>query len=286
MIAITAASGQFGRLVLQDLLERGVPASDLRAVVRDPAKLADFAERGVEVVHGDYADRESLVAALRGVDKFLLISSSGPNEERVAQHSNAVSAAVEAGVSHIAYTSIPQADSNPIGFAWVHKDSEAAIKQSGIPYTFLRNNWYFENSTGTLGTALEHGALLSATGDGKIGFAARADYAAAAAAVLTTEGHENKVYELTGDSAITLAELAAETGKQAGQDVAHVSLPQDEYQKALEGFGVPAFLAEMLADADAQISKGALADTTGTLSSLIGRPTTTTAQAVAAALAK
>lgn len=285
MIVITAASGQFGRLVLEDLLRRGVPAGDIRAVVRDKSKLAAFAERGVEVVEGDYTDRGSLVAALRGADAFLFISSSGPNEDRAAHHANAAAAAAEAGVGRIVYTSIPQADTNPIGFAWVHKDTEEAIKKTGIPYTFLRNNWYFENSTGTLGAAVEHGALLSAAGEGKIAFAARADYAAAAAVVLTTEGHEGKVYELTGDTAITLADLAAETAKQSGKDVAHVSLPQDEYRKALEGFGLPAFLAEMLADADAQISHGALAPTDPTLSTLIGRPTTTLEQAVAAALA-
>lgn len=286
MIVITAASGQYGRLVVEDLLRRGVPAGEIRAVVRDRSKVADFAERGVEVVEGDYADRASLVSALRGADRFLFISSNGPNEARSAQHENAVTAAAEAGVGHVVYTSIPQAETNPIGFAWVHKDTEEAIKKTGVPYTFLRNNWYFENSTGTLGAAVEHGALISSTGEGKIAFAARADYAAAAAAVLTTEGHEGRVYELTGDTAITLADLAAETAKQAGKDVAHVSLPQDEYQKALEGFGLPGFLAEMLAEADVRISEGALADTTSTLSTLIGRPTTTVEQAVAAALAQ
>jgi NAD(P)H dehydrogenase (quinone) len=285
MIVITAASGQFGRLVLEDLLRRGVTAADIRAVVRDKSKLADFAGRGVEVVEGDYTNRESLVAALRGADAFLFVSSSGPNEDRAAHHANAVSAAAEAGVGRIVYTSIPQADTNPIGFAWVHKDTENAIKETGLPYTFLRNNWYFENSTGTLGTAVEHGALLSATGDGKIAFAARADYAEAAVVVLTTDGHEGKTYELTGDTAITLGDLAAETAKQAGKDVAHVSLPQEEYQKALEGFGLPAFLAGMLADADAHISGGALAATDPALSTLIGRPTTSVEQAVAAALA-
>jgi NAD(P)H dehydrogenase (quinone) len=285
MIVITAASGQFGRLVLQDLLQRGVPADGIRAVVRNPAKLADFAERGVEVVEGDYADRASLVSALRGADAFLFVSSSGPNEDRAAHHANAVAAAAEAGVGRIVYTSIPQADTNPIGFAWVHKDTEDAIKQTGIPYTFLRNNWYFENSTGTLGSAVEHGALISATGEGRIAFASRADYAAAAAAVLTTEGHDGEVYELTGDTAVTLADVAAETARQAGKDVAHVTLPQAEYQKALEGFGVPGFLAEMLADADVHISRGALAATSPVLSKLIGRRTTTVEQAVAAALA-
>ena len=284
MIVITAASGNLGHLVLEDLLGRGVPAAGIRAVVRDQTKLADFAERGVEVVQGDYNDEDSLVAALEGADKLLLISSNGNNSERVQHHVNAIEAAKKTGVKHLVYTSIPHAENNAIAFSFVHKDTEAAVRESGIPFTFLRNNWYFENATASLAAALEHGAIIGASGEGKIGYAARADYAAAAAAVLTGEGHEGKVYELTGDGAITQAELAAEVSAQSGKPVVFAPLPEQEFAKALEGFGLPAELAAALAQADVAISQGALAETTGALAKLIGRPTTTVAEAVAQAL--
>jgi NAD(P)H dehydrogenase (quinone) len=285
-IVVTAASGQLGRLVVEDLLTRGVPAAEVRAVVRNPAKAADLAAKGVQVVEGDYTDTASLVAAFQGADKLLLISSSGPNDDRLKHHLNAVAAAKEAGVGHIVYTSIPQAETNSIGFAWVHKDTEHAIRETGLPFTFLRNNWYWENVTGSLGAAVEHGAIIGSVGEGRIGYASRADFAAGAAVVLTTEGHEGKAYELTGDTAIGYAELAAEVSRQTGKDIAFANLPQADYQAALEGFGVPTFLAEMLAEADVRISEGALADTTGTLSTLIGRPTATVQEAVAAVLAE
>ncbi len=284
MIVITAASGNLGRLVLEDLLGRGVAAPDIRAVVRDTAKLADYAERGVEVVHGDYADQDGLVKALSGADKLLLISSSGASEERVKQHLNAVAAAKQAGVKHVVYTSITQADTNPISFSWVHRDTESALRASGIPFTILRNNWYFENLLGSVGAALEHGAFIGSAGEGEVGYAARADYAAAAAAVLTGEGHEGKVYELTGDVAIANAALAAEVTAQSGKQVGYASLPEQEYAKALEGFGLPAEVAADLAQADVAISQGALSAATDALSTLIGRPTTTVAAAVARAL--
>ncbi|NUP53673.1 MAG: SDR family oxidoreductase [Catenulispora sp.] len=283
-IAITAASGHLGRLVIEDLLNRGVPAGQLRAVVRTPEKIQDFADRGVQVVQGDYADTAGLAEALRGADKWIFISASGPNEQRLAHQLTAVAAAEQAGVGHVIYTSIPNAETNPIGFASVHKATEEAIKETGLPYTFLRNNWYWENLTGSLAAFVEHGAIIGSVGEGRIAFATRADYAAAAAAVATTEGHEGKVYELTGDRAFTYAEIAAEVSRQAGKDVAAVNLPPAEYQAALVGFGLPDFLAEGLADADVKISQGALEETTDTLRTLIGRPTTTVADAVAEAL--
>jgi NAD(P)H dehydrogenase (quinone) len=284
MIAITAASGHLGQLVLEDLLTRGVPASGIRAVVRDTSKLADYAARGVEVVRGDYADQDSLVAALAGADKFLLISSAGANEDRIKHHLNAVGAAKQAGVKHVVYTSISHAESSPISFSWVHTDTESALRESGSPFTILRNNWYFENLLDSVGAALEHGAFIGSAGEGRIGYATRADYAAATAAVLTGEGHEGKVYELSGDVAVTNAAIAAEVTAQSGKQVAYASLPEQEYAKALEGFGLPAAIAADLAQADVAISEGALAEVTNTLSTLIGRPTTSVAAAVAQAL--
>jgi NAD(P)H dehydrogenase (quinone) len=286
MIVITAASGNLGRLVLEDLLGRGVPAAEIRAVVRDRAKLADYAERGVEVVQGDYTDQDSLVAGLQGADKLLLISSTDSNDERIKHHLNAIAAAKQAGVKHLAYTSIVHADDNAIAFSWVHKETEEAIEQSGIPFTFLRNNWYFENATALIDSALEHGGIIGASGEGRIAYAARADYAAAAAVVLTGEGHEGKIYELTGDVAITQAELAAEISAQSGTQVVFTSLPEQQYAKALEGFGAPAAMIGDLAQADVAISQGALAEATDTLATLIGRPTTTLTAAVAQALGK
>ncbi|GAA1959102.1 SDR family oxidoreductase [Catenulispora subtropica] len=283
-IAITAASGHLGRLIVEDLLGRGVPAEQIRAVVRTPEKVQDFADRGVQVVRGDYADTAGLAEALRGADKWIFVSTSGSNEERLAQHLTAVEAGREAGVGHVIYTSIPNAETNPIGFAAVHKATEAAIKETGLPYTFLRNNWYWENLTGSLPAFVEHGAIIGSVGDGRIAYATRADYAAAAAAVATGEGHEGKAYELTGDRAYSYAEIAAEVSRQAGKDVAAVNLDPEEYRTTLEGFGLPAFLAEGLADADVQISHGALEQVTDTLRTLIGRPTTPVADAVAEAL--
>lgn len=284
-IAITAASGHLGRLVVEDLLERGVPAEQIRAVVRTPEKVQDLAGRGVQVVRGDYTDVAGLAEALRGADKWVFVSSSGSDEDRLSQHLSALEAAKQAGgVGHVIYTSIPQAETNPIPFASVHKATEAAIKESGLPHTFLRNNWYWENLTATLPAAVEHGAIIGSVGDGLIAFASRADYAAAAAVVATTEGHEGKVYELTGDKAYGYAEIAAEISRQAGKDVAAVNLEPEEYRKTLAGFGLPDFLSTGLANADAKIAEGALADVTDTLSTLIGRPTTTVAEAVADAL--
>jgi NAD(P)H dehydrogenase (quinone) len=283
-IAITAASGHLGRLIVEDLLGRGVPADELRAIVRTPEKVQDFADRGVQVVAGDYADTAGLAEALRGADKWVFVSTSGPDEVRLAQHLTALAAGKEAGVGHVIYTSIPNAETNPIGLAAVHKGTEAAIKETGLPYTFLRNNWYWENLTASLPAFIEHGAVIGSVGDGRVAFATRADYAAAAAVVATTESHEGKVYELTGDRAYSYAEIAAEVSRQAGKDVAAVNLDPAEYRTTLEGFGLPAYLAAALADADVQISHGALEQVTDTLRTLIGRPTTPVADAVAEAL--
>ena len=283
-IAITAAGGHLGRLVVEDLLQRGVPAGQIRAIVRSPEKVQDFADRGVQVVRGDYADVPGLTEALRGADKWVFISSSGSDEDRLSQHLTAIQAGQAAGVAHVVYTSIPNADTNPIPFASVHKDTEVAIKESGLPYTFLRNNWYWENLTASLPNAIEHGAIIGAVGTGLTAFAARADYAAAAAVVATTEGHEGKVYELTGDKAYGYAEIAAEISRQTGKEIAAVNLDPEEYRKTLAGFGLPDFLSQGLADADSKIAEGALADVTADLRTLIGRPTTTVAEAITDAL--
>ncbi|NUS42863.1 MAG: NAD(P)H-binding protein [Mycobacteriaceae bacterium] len=286
MIVVTAASGRLGRLVLEKLLDRGVTASELRAVARTTDKLADFAALGVEVVAADYSRPETLGPAFRGADRLLFVSSLGTTEDRIIQHRNVVAAAVQARVGQLVYTSIVNADTNPTLLALAHRDTEAAIAESGLPSVLLRNNWYFENTTDALGESLERGEFVGAAGGGGIGYAARADYAEAAAVVLTTEGHTGRAYDLTGDQAVTQAEVAAEVARRTGRPFAYRSLPEAEYRELLGGFGLPPFLTELLADADARTAEGALAVTTGDLARLLGRPTTSLAAAVDEALSR
>jgi NAD(P)H dehydrogenase (quinone) len=282
MIAVTAATGHLGRLVVDQLLRR-IPAAQVVAAVRDPGKARDLAARGVEVRRADYGDPASLDAALAGVEKLVFISGSEVGR-RVAQHQAVVDAARRAGVKLVAYTSILHADTSPLLLAGEHQATEAMLRASGLNVVLLRNGWYHENYTANLGPALEHGAMLGAAKDGRIAAAARADYAAAAVEVVTGTGHDGKVYELGGDAPFTMAELAAEVSRQAGKPVVYRDLPQAEYAAALAGFGLPAPVAQVYADADAGIAKGALDDRSGTLHRLIGRATTPLAQSVAAAL--
>lgn len=281
MIIVTGATGKLGRHVIEGLLAK-VPASQIVAAVRDPAKAADFAARGVQVRRADYSKPETLDAAFAGAEKVLLISGSEVGQ-RVAQHQAVVNAAKKAGAKLIAYTSILRANSSRMALAAEHKASEELIRASGVPFVFLRNGWYFENYTENLAPALAHGALLGSTDGGRIAAATRADYAAAAVAVLTGSGHENKVYELAGDTPFTMAELAAEVSRQAGKPIVYKDLPAQQYQGILVGAGVPAGFAEILADSDVGASRGDLNDTTGDLRRLIGRPTTSVADAVAVA---
>lgn len=281
MIIVTGATGKLGRHVIEGLLAK-VPASQIVAAVRDPAKAADFAARGVQVRRADYSKPETLDAAFAGAEKVLLISGSEVGQ-RVAQHQAVVNAAKKAGAKLIAYTSILRANSSRMALAAEHKATEELIRASGVPFVFLRNGWYFENYTENLAPALAHGALLGSAGEGRIAAATRADYAAAAVAVLTGSGHENKVYELAGDTPFTMAELAAEVSRQAGKPIVYKDLPAQQYQGILVGAGVPAGFAEILADSDVGVSRGDLNDTTGDLRRLIGRPTTSVADAVAVA---
>ncbi len=282
-ITVTGASGHLGRLVVDDLLTRGVPAGDIVAVVRDPAKVADLAERGVQVRQADYDRPETLPAALAGTDRLLLISASEVGR-RLPQHTAVIDAAVATGVPWLAYTSILHADPAAIPLAEEHKRTEELIEKAGIPYVFLRNSWYLENYTANLGPALEQGVILGAAGDGRVAAATRADYAAAAAAVLTTDGPTNVAYELGGDERFTLSELAAEVSRQSGRPVEYRDLPEAEYRQALISFGLPEGYAAVLASSDVALSQGALDTDSGDLSRLIGRPTTTLAQAIAEAL--
>ena len=282
MIAVTGATGQLGRLAIQKLL-RSVPAAHIVAAVRTPAKAQDLAALGVQVRQADYAQPATLQAAFAGVDKLLLISSSEVGQ-RAPQHRAVIDAAKAAGVKLIAYTSLLRADTSALGLAAEHKETEAALRASGVPFVLLRNGWYAENYAGTAPTAVQHGAVLGSARDGRIAAAARADYAAAAAAVLVRDGQAGKVYELAGDTSFTLAEFAAEIAKQSGKPVAYVDKPQADYAAALVKVGLPEGFAALLADSDAAAANGGLFDNGGQLSQLIGRPTTPISTVIAAAL--
>ncbi len=283
MIAITGATGQLGRLVIQNLLKT-VPASQLVAAVRSPDKAADLAALGVQVRQADYARPATLEAAFQGVSKLLLISSSEVGH-RAPQHAAVIAAAQQAGVQLLAYTSILHADRSPLGLAAEHKETEAMLRASGIPHVLLRNGWYTENYTASVPAALQYGAVLGSAKDGRIASAARADYAAAAAAVLTLEGQAGQVYELAGDTAYTLSEFAAEIAKQSGKAVVYNDLPEAAYAAALVQAGLPEGFAALLADSDVGASTGGLFDDSHQLSQLIGRPATPMAEVVRVALA-
>ncbi|WP_238081760.1 MULTISPECIES: SDR family oxidoreductase [Pseudescherichia] len=272
MIAITGATGHLGQLTLTELLKT-VPASQLVAIVRNPAKAETLAQQGVIVRQAEYGDQAALTAALEGVDKLLLISSSEVGQ-RAIQHRNVIDAAKAAGVKFIAYTSLLHADRSPLGLHVEHVDTEQYLAASGIPYALLRNGWYSENYLASAPAALAHGVFIGSAGEGKIASATRSDYAAAAAKVISSEGHAGKVYELAGDEAWTLSELAAELSKQSGKPVVYQNLSEADFATALKGAGLPEAFANLLADSDAGAAKGGLFDSSRMLSTLIGRPTT------------
>ncbi|ENB7486741.1 SDR family oxidoreductase [Citrobacter koseri] len=278
MIAITGATGQLGQHVIDTLLKT-VPASQIAAIVRNPAKADALTRLGVTVRQADYSDEAAFTAALQGIDRLLLISSSEVGQ-RAAQHRNVINAAIAANVKFIAYTSLLHADRSPLGLHVEHVETEKMLADSGIPYALLRNGWYTENYLASAPAALEHGVFIGAAGEGKIASATRTDYAAAAARVISEEGHAGKVYELAGDEGWTLSQLAAELEKQSGKKVVYQNLSEADFAAALKGVGLPAGLADMLADSDAGAAKGGLFDDSHTLSALIGRPTTSLAESV------
>ena len=278
MIAVTGATGQLGALAVEALLKT-VNASEIVAIVRNPAKADALTQKGVVVRQADYGDQAALTAALSGVEKLLLVSSSEVGQ-RAAQHRNVINAAKAAGVKFIAYTSLLHADKSPLGLHVEHVETENMLADSGIPYALLRNGWYTENYLASAPAALAHGVFIGAAGEGKIASATRADYAAAAARVISTDGHAGKVYELAGDNAWTLSELAAELSKQSGKPVVYQNMSEAEFAGALKGVGLPEVFANLLADSDIGASKGGLFDDSHTLSKLISRPTTPLAESV------
>ncbi|NJC73009.1 SDR family oxidoreductase [Planosporangium thailandense] len=280
-IVVTGATGHLGRLIVESLLHRGVRADQIVAIGRDVAKTSDLAERGVVVKQADYNDIDSLRAAFAGADKLAFVSGSEAGQ-RVPQHRNVVAAAKDAGVELVAYTSIAKADTSSLILAGEHKATEQEIIASGLSYVFLRNSWYIENYTPQLPTYLEHG-IVGAAGDGKVSAATRADYAEAAAAVLTADGHADKVYEL-GGAPFTMADLAAEVSKQSGKQVTYTDLPVEKYTEVLVGLGLPEQFAAVLADGDRGLAQGELYVEDNDLEQLIGRKPTSLADAIRAAL--
>jgi len=281
-IVVTAASGHLGRLTVEALLARGVPASEIVASSRDVTRIKDLADRGVTVRRADFAEPDSLPAAFEGVDRLLLISTTTPSE-RVANHRRAIDAAVAAGASLVAYTSMLRADTSTTSLAPTHSATEAYLRER-LPSVMLRNGWYLENYTSQLPQVLQGGAVVGAAGPGKISAATRDDYADAAAVVLTTDGHDGKSYELGGDHAFTLAELATAISAVTGKRIEYTDLPADLFTRVLLDAGVPAELAHVLADADRAMSRDEMFTDSGDLRRLIGRPTATPAEAIAAAL--
>lgn len=280
-IVVTGATGHLGRHVVEQLLEK-VPAEQVTAVVRSAEKAADLAERGVRIAVADYDAPETFDGLFTSGDKVLLISGNEFDKGRVRQHRVVIDAAKAAGVALLAYTSAP----GPLSAALAddHRGTEEALLGSGVPYALLRNGWYHENYTENLAPVLAHDAVVAAAGEGRVSSAARADYAAAAVAVLTGEGHENATYELGGDEAWSFAEYAAELSRQTGREIIYNPVTAEALTGILTGAGLPEPLAATLAGVDASIEKGELVVDSGDLSRLTGRPTTPLAEAVAAAL--
>ena len=272
MIAITGATGQLGQLVIHALLQR-IPASDIVAVVRNPAKAQSLIAQGVTVRQADYNDVAALTRAFAGIDKVLLISSSEVGQ-RVAQHQHVIDAAKAAGVALVAYTSLLHADRSPLALATEHQATEAYLQAAGIPHVLLRNGWCTENYLASVKPSVEHGGFIGSAAEGRIASAARADYAEAAAVVLTRADQAGKVYELAGDEAYTLSELASAISAAASKTIPYINLPQADFAQALINAGLPAPLANLLADSDIGASQGGLFDDSHQLSQLIGRPTT------------
>ncbi|WP_328537262.1 SDR family oxidoreductase [Streptomyces sp. NBC_00344] len=281
-IVVTGATGALGRLVIDELLTK-VPADRIAAVVRNKEKAADLAARGIEVRIADYDEPATLAGVFHAGDRVLLISASEVGR-RVPQHTAVIDAAKAAGVAQLAYTGVLGGPDADFQLAAEHKVTEQLILDSGLPHTFLRNGWYSENYTANLAPVLEHGAVVASAGEGRVASAARADYAAAAATVLVTDGHLGRTYELSGDRAWSFAEYAAEVSRASGKEITYRDVPAAAHQEILVGAGLPEAFAAVLVDVDAAIGRGLLAGTSGDLARLTGRPSTPIATTIAAAI--
>jgi len=271
-IAVTGATGHLGGLVVKGLLEKGV-AGKVIAIVRNAEKAQALAAQGAEVRVADYGDPAALEAALAGVDRLLLVSSSEVGQ-RTAQHGNVIAAAKAAGVKHIVYTSVVKAATSPLVLAPEHKATEELILGSGLAYTILRNNFYTDVFKEHVETARQSGSVIGAAGNGRVASATRADLAEVAVAVLLGTGHEGKTYELTGDRAWSYADLAQAVGGIIGRPVTYNDMDADTFVDVLKSFGMDAETAGFYAAIDRNIAEGALSEVTGDLAALLGRPPT------------
>ncbi|MFJ9820350.1 SDR family oxidoreductase [Streptomyces sp. NPDC101151] len=278
-IAVTGATGQLGRLVVEDLLRRGVAPHHIIATGRDTDRLTDLAELGVQVRRADFADSGSLAEAFKGARQVLLVSTTTVGK-RFGHHARAIDAAKVAGAELIVYTSTLNARTAQMLLADAHGRTEQYLRDSGVPFVILRNGWYLENYTSQFPLFLETGVVPGSAGTGRVSAASRGDYAEAAATVLTSEGHAGSVYELGGDTAFTLAELAAALSSATGQEIVYSDLPAEQYRGALLDAGLPAELAEVLADSDLGLKRGELFTDSSELRRLIGRPTTSLTRAL------
>lgn len=278
---VTGATGQLGQLVLDALAEKVSP-QDIVAFGRDLSKLEAHKARGITARAMDYDKPDTLVAALEGIDRLLLISGNALGE-RPRQHGNVIDAAAKAGVSYIAYTSILDAENTPIGLGAEHKATEEALAKSGIPHDLLRMGWYSENYVGSLAPQVGAGVITGAQGAGRISSAPRADLAAGAAEVLVN-GTGGEIYNLAGDESWTMEDFAAEVSRQSGKEVRYQDMSEGDYAKSLEAVGLPDFIAAVVANSAFATSKDALHDDSRTLSRLIGRPTTPIAETIRQAL--
>jgi NAD(P)H dehydrogenase (quinone) len=279
-LVITGATGHLGRLVVESLLARGTAASDIVATGRNTDKLADLAARGVAVAELDYTKPETVAAVVKPGDTLLLVSGSEVGQ-RAAQHATVIAAAKEAGVARIVYTSAPAATTSALVLAPEHKATEEALVASGVAFTILRNGWYTENYAGEVEKGRENGAIVASVGDGRVASASRKDYAEAAAVVLVEDGHEGRVYELSGDVAWNFDELATTISTLVGREVVYTRLTPEEHAELLASFGLDEGTVGFVVALDGNIRDGLLAVTTGDLARLIGRPTTSLAEGLA-----
>jgi NAD(P)H dehydrogenase (quinone) len=283
-IVVTGATGHLGRLVVENLLDRGNRADQIVAAGRNTATLADLADRGVRIAAIDLDDSDSLKRAFTGTDIVLLVSSNAVGQ-RLRQHSNAIDAAAATGVGRLVYTSAPHADTTDLVLAPEHKATEEHLRASGLQFTVLRNGWYTENYLPAIEQARTTGSIVASVGDGRVASASRSDYAAAAAVVLTEPGHEGQVYELSGDDAWTHYELAAAASQVLDRQVTYQPVTPQEHLDILRSAGLDDGTAQFLVTLDGDTGRGLLAETSGTLRRLIGRPTTPLVDALRTALA-
>ncbi|QHJ72215.1 SDR family oxidoreductase [Planococcus halotolerans] len=271
-ILVTGATGKLGLKVAASLLE-SVPASDLAVSVRNPVKAEELRASGVEVRQGDFDRPETLDKAFAGIDRLLIISTDGDNETRIQQHKNAVQAAERAGIGFIAYTSLANATESKNSMAPPHVATEAAIVETGIPYSFLRNNWYLENEIGSIQGAMAGAPWVTSAGEGKVGWALQQDYADAAAEVLVGDGHENTIYELSGPL-LTQEELAAAVGNILGKEVPVQQVSDEEYAEVMKGLGLPDYVLPIVVGIQQSIRNGSLEVSNTDFEKVLGRPVT------------